>query len=450
MGIADSAKPLGALASPQGSLSKDILHRDSMSVTATHGVVKLPGQGSYAFNYQPQLAVTGRGTWLCVWTQASIEADRDQRVVLARSDDAGSTWSAEIVIEQASGAYHVPAWIMIYTVPHTGRIYVFYWYNLNAVPLRDAGDIFYKFSDDDGYGWSERFSMHIPRKAIDDADGDIHGWNFGQPRLLPTGQVIFTFNKMRRSAMFPPGWHLDVDNQWIRPGDAASDAPEPIQGGDPNQWETEVWFAECVNILTESDPAKLRFTILPEGDHGLWVPYPDSERHFGQEGTVVGLSGNRLLCVFRSRRGHPYFSVSADLGKTWSPPEVLRYCPDGEPLSQPCAPCPIHKTSDGGFVLIFHNVVPNERGWHPRDPMWVTVAREAPGVRENAGLFFAAPKVILYNDRVPGGPFKDTEISYPQFYEIANQHYIVYANKTSEIRINKIAPELLDDYGLPR
>ena len=165
--------------------------------------------------------------------------------------------------------------------------------------------------------------------------------------------------------------------------------------------------------------------------------------------TLVGLSGNRLLCVFRTRQGHPYCSVSADRGRTWSSPEVLRYCPGGEAMAQPCAPCPIHKTADGRFVLLFHNVEPTSQGWYPRDPMWVAVAREAPGVQENAGLFFSAPKPILYNDRVPGGPFKDTEICYPQFYEIAGEHYVVYANKTSEIRINKIPPELLDDHGLP-
>jgi hypothetical protein len=437
-------------APPLGPLSQDILHPYSMNVTESHGIVKAPGMGRYAFNYQAQITVTPRGSWLCVWTQGTTEAERDQRVVLARSSDKGRSWSTEIVIEEATGDYQVPAWIMIYTVPHSGRLYVFYWYNINGIPLRDAGDIFFKFSDDDGYSWSERFPLNIPRKPIDDADGDIHGWNFGQPRLLPTGQVIFTFNKMRRSAMFPPGWHLNAEGRWVRPDDVGSETGEPIQGGHPNNWETEVWFAECENILTETDPTQLRFRVLPDGDEGLWVNYPDTNRHFGQEGTVVGLSGNRLLCVFRSRQGRIFFSVSSDRGRTWSPPDILRYCPGGEPMTQPCAPCPIHKTADGRFVLLFHNVMPNERGWHPRDPMWVTVAREVPGITENAGLFFSAPKSIVYNDRVPGGPFKDTEISYPQFYEIAGESYIIYANKTTEIRINKIPPELLDDYGLPR
>jgi len=131
---------------------------------------------------------------------------------------------------------------------------------------------------------------------------------------------------------------------------------------------------------------------------------------------------------------------------------MLRYSPGGEPLWQPCAPCPIQKLRDGRFVLLFHNAQPldiKENGWYPRDPMWVTVAREAPGVQENAGLYFTAPKVILYNDRKPDGPFKDTEICYPQFYEFGDACYVAYANKTSQIRINKVPPELIDDVGLP-
>jgi len=153
--------------------------------------------------------------------------------------------------------------------------------------------------------------------------------------------------------------------------------------------------------------------------------------------------------VFRSRQGHPFYSVSRDGARTWGEPDIPRCSPGGEPISQPCAPGPIHRLRDGRFVLLFHNAVPNEGGWHPRDPMWVTVARAAPGIEENAGLFFTSPKVILYNDRVPGGPFNDTEICYPQFYEIGGGHYVIYANKTSQIRLNKVPPELLDDFGLP-
>jgi len=138
--------------------------------------------------------------------------------------------------------------------------------------------------------------------------------------------------------------------------------------------------------------------------------YPETDRHFGQEGTLVGLSGGRLLCVFRSRLGHPFYSISANRGAMWSKPEVLRLSPGGEPFNQPCAPCPISKLPDGRFVFLFHNVKPEGGGWYPRDPLWIAVVRETPGVTENAGLYFSKPKVVIYNDGVPGGPFKDFEI----------------------------------------
>jgi hypothetical protein len=137
-------------------------------------------------------------------------------------------------------------------VPHTGRVYVFYWYNQHGVPLRDAGDIFFKYSDDDGLTWSGRYRVGVPRTAMDrDEPGDVHGWNFGQPRLLPTGQVLMTYTKMRRSNLYPPGWRLDAQNQW-QPEAGSDPATRPAneQGGDPNHWCTEVFFLELSNILT--------------------------------------------------------------------------------------------------------------------------------------------------------------------------------------------------------
>ncbi|MBU4211465.1 MAG: hypothetical protein L6437_10110 [Kiritimatiellae bacterium] len=77
------------------------------------------------------------------------------------------------------------------------------------------------------------------------------------------------------------------------------------------------------------------------------------------------------------------------------------------------------------------------------------MGRETPGVTKNAGLYFTNPKVVIYNDGVPGGPFKDFEIGYPQFYRFGGRHYVAYANKTCQLRINEVPDALLDDAGLP-
>ena len=64
-------------ASPTEPLPRDMLHPKSMNVTEAYGAAKLPGPARYAFDYQPQLTVTPRGTWLCAWTQRTTEAERD-------------------------------------------------------------------------------------------------------------------------------------------------------------------------------------------------------------------------------------------------------------------------------------------------------------------------------------------------------------------------------------
>lgn len=423
----------------------ELLHPASMDAADAYGVIIDGRPGPAWFNYQVQICLTPKGTWIACWTQGGYEANPDQRVVAARSLDGGRTWGREIVIEAAGSGYRVPAWIVSFCAPGTGRVYMFYWYNVNGVALRDAGDIFFKYSDDDGLTWSERFRVGAPHTGMDrDEIGDLHGWNFGQPRLLSSGRVLMTYTKIKRSSLYPKDWRLSLDNRWEpEPGSDPATRPINEQGGNPNNWRTEVFFIEPLNILAEADPAKLRFRFLPEGNEGLWVSYPDTDRHFGQEGTVVELSSSRLLCVFRSRLGHPCYAISADDGATWSQPDSLRCCPDGEPFNQPCAPCPMAKLPDGRFIFLFYNAKPEGSGWYPRDPLWVAIGRQAPGVVKNAGLYFTRPKVVIYNDGVPGGPFKDFEIGYPQFYSFGNRKLIAYANKTCQLRINEVPEDLL-------
>jgi hypothetical protein len=444
--------PAFATRSASPRVTAAALHPASMDATQSWGVV-IDGQpGPRFFNYQVQLVLTPPGTWIACWTQGGYESDANQRVVVARSRDGGRSWSSEVPVEEAGADCRVPAWGMPFVVPESGRVYVFYWFNYQGVKLRDAGDIFFRFSDDDGLTWSPRQRIGVPRSDIDrDELGDIHGWNFGQPQILPGGQVVFTYNKIRRSSLYPPGWRLTMDNRWEPDGNAKVDpARRPDHnGGSPNDWQTEVFLAELPNILTERDPAKLEFRFLPAGGSGLWAPYPGTSRHFGQEGTLTPLSGGRLLCVFRTRQGHPYYAVSSDRGATWTPPQVLRRVPGGEAFNQPCAPCPMFKLSDGRFVFLFHNTRPEGGGWYPRDPLWIAVGRETPGVQDNAGLSFTKPRVLVYNDGIPGGPFKDFEIGYPSLCQFQGRCYVAYANKTSQIRINEVPAPLLDDSELP-
>lgn len=411
------------------SLRTEDLHPKSMSVYDSYALVQPAGAGAKSFNYQQYVTVTPRGTWIVCWTQGTTEATPDQRVVCRRSEDHGKTWSDEIVIEEASPVYKVPAWVMPFTVPHTGRVYMFYWYNCNDDDVRDGGDIFYRHSDDDGRSWSKRYRTGVPRTELDDEGFDIHGWNFGPFVLMPSGKPMMNYNKIRRSTMLE---------------------------GLPDKWETEVFFMECENILQETDPGKLIFRFYPEGGRGLHAKHPVYGQNFGQEATLLPLSGGKIVTIFRTRTGYLYYSASRDGAKSWSEPEPLRFCPHGPLFRQPCASPPAKKLRDGRIVLLYHNTEADQAttksgnvGWTPRHPLWIAVGRELTGTDENGGLIFGSPRVLLYNDGIPGGSFDSTEIAYPEIFEWGGKVFVSYSSKTEEIRISEIDPALLDDFGLP-
>lgn len=77
----------------------EALHPDSMDAANAYGVVIDGRPGPRWFNYQVQLCVTPRGTWIACWIQGASESFSGQRVVAARSTDNGKTRSKELVIE---------------------------------------------------------------------------------------------------------------------------------------------------------------------------------------------------------------------------------------------------------------------------------------------------------------------------------------------------------------
>jgi hypothetical protein len=234
----------------------------------------------------------------------------------------------------------------------------------------------------------------------------------------------------------------------------------------------EVSVVRCENLLTESDPAKLTFTLLPEGPRGIradvrkhWenpaltrlmtafngVPY-ESGFNF-QEMTVVPLSGDRWLGVGRTFLGSPGYTVSADHGQSWSPVDPLCYAPDGPPIEHPMTMCPITKTSDGRIILLFTNNDGTRRGarhvWdgdgHTRNPQWLVVGRELPGETRNAGLVFGEPlKLIEVED---GGEVNlKTGISMPQFLERDGRFFVMYNVNKELLLLDEIPAAVLEQH----
>ena len=386
------------------------------------------------------------GTWFTTWGQGSFEHAKDERIVCAVSRDMGRTWIAPKTIVASTPdervAYGVP-----FVVPATGRVYLIFFACDQAAPWEslehNAGNLFFVWSDNGGATWSERVQIHLPAREICDFPDRFHGWVNHPPQIMPTGEVLLPFSQFSRR-LVPKAWQI---------------AP------------AEVSVLRCDNILTEPDPAQLRFTLLPEGPRGIRV---DAARHsdnpalrrllqvFGgspeqsgfnfQEMTVVSLSGGRWLGVGRTFLGSPGYTVSADRGRSWTPVEPLCYAPRGAPIPHPMTMCPIAQTTDGRIVLLFTNNDGSQRGarhvWdgngRTRNPQWIAVGREVPGETRNAGLAFGTPRILAEVDD-SGETNLKTGISMPQFLERDGRHFVCYNVNKEHILLDEVPAAWLDE-----
>lgn len=413
--------------------------------TAIHDdaiLVHKHGEGRNLTNQQMSTVVLADGTWMMCWTQATYEAAKDESVVGKTSYDGGLTWSDTYWIEQAADE-RTASWGMLFAVPHTNRVYCIYWWNENAFWLRDAGSLYFRYTEDKGMTWSDRHRIQIPRHKLDVDGFEQHGWTTGFPILTAGGAMLMGFSKINPTSMTmeKPGRHY----------------------GDADMWHSECFFLRCPNILQQDDPTKLEFQVTPKGDEGLWAPHRDDpERRFLQEPYMSVLPSGRIFSTFRSRTLHPCYSISDDDGITWSPARDLRFAPGGEKMKHPCGPCTNTVTRDGRIIFFFRNdnaPIPNVPldYWANRDPMHVTVGREMPRLAEgldpetaNGGLYFDAPKVILSAvDLDPGEPNPRRTAQYPQILQWADRFFTIYSSSKTDIYVKEIPAEMFAGCGLP-
>ncbi len=409
------------------------------------------GPGDHETNQQPSAAVASDGTIVITWTQASRESAKDQSVVSSTSYDGGRTWLEPVDIERAIGR-RPGSWSMIFCVPHTGRFYAFYWYDENQNAKRDAGRIYFRYSDDNGASWSDRYPTPMPRHDLDVKGEDSHGWNTGFPILMPDGAMLMGFSKMAP--------------------DLGTVAAKRVGGKAGAQfWRCEVFFLRAENILSQNDPNKLRFTVTPEGPDGLWVPdEEDPELRFCQEPFMALLPSGRVICTMRVMNGYPVYSISEDYGITWTRPRPFRNRPGGDLVRNVCGPCQISSTADGRIYFLFSNR--NDYGripghwairWSNRDPVNVVVGREMPlltkGVpveEDNAGIYFDKPRILLSGVSEKESThhnisrqFPLRTAAYPQLLHWGGRHLVFFSNSKMDIRVKEIPDELLDSAGIP-
>ena len=385
------------------------------------------------------------GTWFTTWSQGSFEHAKDERIVFATSRDEGLTWSAPQTIVPSTpterNAYGVP-----FVIPAKDRIYLFFFSCRQDVPWEspehDAGNLYFVFSDNNGTTWSDRTRIDLPDRDMAIFPGRFHGWVNHPPQIMPEGDVILPIAQCN--------WLLTRRSWMLNPA--------------------EVSVVRCNNILTEQDPKRLTFTLLPEGPRGIRVDVlrhgnnpalqrllafhngtPEQSAFNFQEMTVVPLQDGRWLGVGRTFLGSPGYTVSQDRGRTWTSVEPLCYSPGGKPIPHPMTMCPIARTSDGRIILLFTNNDGSQRGarhvWdgngRTRNPQWMVVGRQIPGETRNAGLVFGKPMVLAEVDD-SGDTNLKTGVAMPQFIERNGRFFVCYCVNKEHILLDEVPRVLID------
>ncbi len=387
-----------------------------------------------SYSDQPYVVRTDDGAWLCVVTTgAGHEGAGGQHVVTLRSTDQGRTWAQPVDVEPASGPEASYA-VMLKVpsgYPTAGRVYVFYNHNTDnirqVIADRDAfpdgycrrvdslGHYVFKVSDDGGRTWSaERYDVPMRTMAIDRRNpygGELKFfWNVGKP-FIHDGAAFCSLHKV---GGFGTGFFTSSEGVLLK----------------------------SANLLTETDPTKITWETLPDGEEGLRTPPGGGP--VAEEQSYVVLSDGSFYVVYRTIDGYPVEAYSRDGGHTWSEPRYKTYA-DGRRMKHPRAANFVWKCENGRYLYWFHNHGGRFISEHPqrrtiayedRNPVWLCAGVEI-DEPEGKVIRWSQPEICLYDD----DPY--VRMSYPDLIE---EHGRIYLTETQKdiARVHEIAPRLLE------
>jgi len=382
-----------------------------------------------SYSDQPFIVKTDDGAWLCcLTTGADHEGQTGQIVITQRSVDQGKTWQDMVHVEPPSGPE--ASYAVMLKVP-SGRVYLFYNHNTDNLrkakadnpPYRDGlcsrvdslGYYVFKYSDDHGKSWSaKRYPIPVRMFAIDRNNayqGEVrYFWNVGKPFILD-GRGYVSLHKVGGL-----GVGFFTSNEGV--------------------------LLMSENILTETDPKKIRWQTLPDGEIGLRTPPGGGP--VAAEQSYSLLSDGSIYCVYRTIDGHPVNCYSRDGGHTWEPPQYKRYA-DGRLMKHPRAANFAWRCSNGKFLYWFHNHGGRFIKAHPqrasmayndRNPVWLCGGIEADSPSGKI-IRWTQPEILIYDD----DPF--VRMSYPDLVEESGEYYITETQK-DVARVHRIDPQLLD------
>lgn len=201
-------------------------YTDDWQRTRPDYVIHLPHMPGQRDEYADHIHVfpTPGGDLMCIWTQASYESAPDTRIVHARSDDGGRTWTPCTPLAEPLGPNLCPG-LAFPLVSRSGRIYCLYSQHRGVGDLGLwAGPLHVQVSDDDGCTWVDT-GVELPfrRTAYDHPDPGVPPecivWQ--QPIRDAQDRLVTGFSRWSSPMVYPRPLggnrnHLDTQCELIR------------------------------------------------------------------------------------------------------------------------------------------------------------------------------------------------------------------------------------------
>lgn len=377
---------------------------------------------------QPYIVKTDDGAWLTVITTGSgHEGAGGQHVISLRGTDRGKTWDKPVDVEPSNGPE--ASYAVLLKVPG-GRIYVFYNHNTDNIRqviadkpaykdgfvrrVDSLGHFVFKYSDDHGRTWSAKRYEISQRDFQIDRQNPYGGkvkffWNVGKAFTLKNAGYV----PLHKVGGFGEGFFTSSEGVLLR-----SD-----------------------NILSERDPEKIRWETLPDGEIGLRTPTGGGP--IAEEQSFTTLSDGSIFVVFRTIDGHSAFSYSRDAGRTWDPPQYMRFA-SGRLMKHPRAANFAWRCENGKYLYWFHNhggrfISEHQRrrtiAYEDRNPVWLSGGVEADSPKGKI-IKWSEPEIVLYDD----DPI--VRMSYPDLLEDGGEYFLTETQKDIA-RVHRIDPSLL-------
>ncbi|MEI8206453.1 MAG: sialidase family protein [Kiritimatiellales bacterium] len=345
-------------------------------------------------------------------TCRGTEGEAGQHIVSIRSTDNGATWEAPVAIEPPTG---VEASYAVMLKAGSGRIYAFYNHNtdnIRQIPgdkeaypdgwcrrVDSLGYFVLKYSDDHGKSWSAQRYVVPVREFEIDRENTVGGkiryfWNVGKPFVHATKGYV-PLHKVG-------GFGVDFFTR------------------------SEGVLLCSNNIMTETDPGKICWETLPDGDVGLRAP--EGGGPIAEEQSFAVLSDGTFFCVFRTVSGYSSCSYSRDHGRTWSRPDFMRYA-DGRRMKNSRSATFIWKLAGNRYFYWMNNH--SGRSYADRNPIWFSAAKEV-NVPGGKILEFSQPEILLYNDDIT------RRSSYPDLMEMDDGSLLYTETEKQTARMHRI------------